>query len=95
MNHEHWRDYPEKEIYKVIKEKCKKCRYCTTSSGDNGNTISLTCSYIVEMGHRRPDRPEDCPGYKREKKLRPKSPRMVYGRELYEKVSNCSKSPKL
>lgn len=98
MLHKSWTEYTAAEINRIKKEKCRKCKYGWRSdrnaSADSVGGDTLTCNYILMTGHKRPHRPEDCPGYKREKKQRRKSPRMVYGRELYEKVSNCSKSPR-
>lgn len=68
MKHEKWEDYSHHEIYKTIQKKCRYCKHAYTGSGDRGNANGLFCCYIVDTGHRRPCRPEDCPGYPRLKK---------------------------
>lgn len=69
--HEHWRDYTEKEIYEIQKEKCirNNCQYLKPLTGaeikdEDANTKRLYCDYLCMAGKLRDCPPEDCSHWK-------------------------------
>ena len=67
MLHKRWKDYTEKEITAIARERCYKCKYNSHSSGSTDSDPSyksMICLYIEHTGHMRGVRPDECEHYK-------------------------------
>lgn len=61
--HKEWKDYTEKEINQIKRERCNKCKYMSTGNRTRGGYLSpryVVCMYIDKMHERRGIRPEEC-----------------------------------
>lgn len=82
--HEKWSQYTAEEIRKIKVTKCIKCIHLGARDGASREAAKdasmFTCSYLLNTGHRRPWRPEDCPKMTGKRKRERKA--ITYGKAV-------------
>ena len=62
--HNDWNEYTDEEITRLSRYKCIHCRYNSIEEGRRKDLSAIgraVCNYMLQTGHRRPWRPEECP----------------------------------